>query len=125
MAHAPSFVAQVVNPAVDCFVLPSIHVTAGRSDFVGQVGNLRPIGGALWAGPSGITYKCQHRLRLAPMSGSQSWLQPAFSRLLCQRVGQSLPQEMLLERISHAVNLAVVALTTVRKEKPDSRHWNP
>src|ERR1700722_6984975 len=70
---------------------------ARRGDFVGQVGNLRPIGGALWARPSGITYKCLHSLRLAamrgrlaicrpivnrpPLWGGQSWLQPAFSRL--------------------------------------------
>jgi hypothetical protein len=53
------------------------------ADFVGQVGNLRPIVNR----PSGITYKCQHRSRLAALWGSQSWLQPAFSRLLRQRAG--------------------------------------
>ena len=44
-------------------VLLSIPFFARRDDFVGQVGNLRPIGNrpALW--------------------GGQSWLQPAFSRL--------------------------------------------
>jgi hypothetical protein len=45
---------------------------------VGQVGNLRPIGGALWARPSAIICKCQHRLRLAAMRVSQSWLSAGF-----------------------------------------------
>jgi PadR family transcriptional regulator PadR len=43
-------------------------------DFVGQVGNLRPIGSALWARPSGIC-------ALPLMWGKQSCLQPAFSFL--------------------------------------------
>jgi hypothetical protein len=57
----------------------SIHFIARRADFVGQVGNLRPIGNR----PSGITYKWQQPVcSLAALWGSQSWLQPAFSRLL-------------------------------------------
>src|ERR1700691_5524390 len=48
-----------------------------------QVGNLRPIGGALWARPApGIFgFKERRPHRLAATWGSQSWLQPAFSRL--------------------------------------------
>ena len=38
------------------FVLLSIQVAARRDDFVGQVGNLRPIVNR----PLGITHKCQH-----------------------------------------------------------------
>src|SRR5580704_1387133 len=50
------------------FVLLSIHTFARRGDFVEKVRNLRPIVNrpALW--------------------GSQSWLQPAFSRLSSPRV---------------------------------------
>src|ERR1700722_7260725 len=57
---------------------PTIHsFPRALRQFVGQVGNLRPIGNR----PSGITYKCPHRLRLTALWGSQFWLQPAFSRL--------------------------------------------
>src|ERR1700735_4825480 len=42
-----------------------------------QVGNLRPIGNR----PSVAPMRCPHRLRSAAMWGSQSWLQPPFSRL--------------------------------------------
>ena len=42
-----------------------VHLFARRDDFVGQVVNLRPIVNR----PSAITYKCQHRLRLAAMLG--------------------------------------------------------
>jgi hypothetical protein len=63
-------VGQIVNlrrianpPALYYYPYPYF---ARRDDFVGQVGNLRPIVNR----PSGITYKCQNRLRLAAMQGS-------------------------------------------------------
>jgi hypothetical protein len=70
-------------PFAACRYVPlSIPVFARRDDlsyyplmsphaariFVGQVGNLRPIVNR----PSGITYKCQHRLRLAAMWASHA-----------------------------------------------------
>ena len=42
---------------------------ARRRFFVGQVANVPPIGGALWA-----------RRAVCALCGSQSWLPPAFSR---------------------------------------------
>jgi len=46
-------------------VLVSIHLFARRDDFVGRVGNLRPIVNR----PSGITYNASNSLRLAAMWG--------------------------------------------------------
>ena len=72
---------------------------------VGQVVNLRPIGGALWARPV--------------LWGSQSWLQLAFSRLSSSRDRRSLPQEKLPKASSIARVNALSSLPeiTVRNER--------
>src|ERR1700722_4893495 len=76
--------------------------------FVGQVGNLRPIGGALWARPSGITYKCQHPI--PAMWASQSWLSAGSSSRLIINSITPRHSYMRVLRIIAAILLLAAAI---------------
>src|ERR1700722_92436 len=75
------------NPFSRSLDQPVIFLSARRADFVGQVGNLRPIGGALWARPSGIAHNAARTASLSSANLALSALgiflfaSPAFAQV--------------------------------------------